>query len=277
MLLGTALALQAGHAFTALPFACALAAAMLIHLGTNLQNDVSDFRRGADGAGRIGPPRACTQGWLGAGQVQTAAIACFALSLVPGIVLVHEFGWPFAILGLASIAAGAAYTAGPWPTGYHGLGELFVLVFFGLAAVAGSHYLQSFEISGSALLGGLIVGMLSTAILVINNLRDIESDTRAGKRTLAVRFGRRFAVNEYAVLVLMPFVLAPLLGSLTPAGPLFALPALLMLPMALSLARDVRSHPKGTGLNTVLARTNRLLLFTGLLLCAGTLVPPDLP
>ena len=269
--------MQDGYGFSALPCGYALLAAILIHLGTNLQNDVSDFRRGADGAGRIGPPRACTRGWLGARQVQAAAIACFALSLLPGAALVAAGGWPIALLGIASIAAGAAYTAGPWPTGYHGLGEVFVLVFFGLAAVAGSHYLQSFEISGSALLGGLIVGMLSTAILVVNNLRDIESDTRAGKRTLAVRFGQRFAVGEYTMLVLLPFALAPLLGSLTPSGPLFALPLLIMLPMAVSLAREVRSHPQGSGLNAALARTNRLLLFTGLLLCAGTLVPPLAP
>jgi 1,4-dihydroxy-2-naphthoate octaprenyltransferase len=205
--------------------------------------------------------------------VQGAATLAFALSVIPGAFLVAWGGWPILLLGSLSIAAGAAYTAGPYPTGYHGLGEVFVLAFFGFAAVAGSYYLQAFEVSGAALLGGAMIGMFSTAVLVANNLRDIDSDARVGKRTLAVRFGQEFAIREYAALMLVPFALAPVLGWLTPAGPVLALPLVLVLPRTIGLVREVRSGTHGTELNNVLARTNRLLLAAGILLCAGTLLP----
>ena len=186
----------------------ALLACVLIHAGTNLQNDVGDFRRGADLTGRIGPPRVTTEGWLPARQVQAAATVCFALAVVPGALARVQGGWPIVVIGLASIAAGAAYTAGPRPVAYSGWGEVFVIVFFGLVAVAGMYYLHSGRVGAAPLLAGVALGLLAAAVLVVNNLRDIDSDRRVGKNTLAVRLGVRFTVWEYAALLHVPFALA---------------------------------------------------------------------
>jgi 1,4-dihydroxy-2-naphthoate octaprenyltransferase len=196
----------------------ALAASILIHGGTNLQNDVGDFRRGADGAGRIGPPRATTEGWLPAAQVQFAAILCFTLAFVPGAYLVVQGGWPIVAIGLASVAAGAVYTAGPRPVAYSGWGEAFVILFFGLVAVGGMYYLHAGTTSATALLAGAALGLLAAAVLVVNNLRDIDSDRRIGKNTLAVRRGVRFTLLEYALLLHAPFALVLALAG-HEAGP----------------------------------------------------------
>jgi 1,4-dihydroxy-2-naphthoate octaprenyltransferase len=242
----------------------ALLAALLIHAGTNLQNDVGDFRRGADRSGRLGPPRATTEGWLSARQVQAAATLCFALAAIPGIYLVLRGGWPIVAIGAASIAAGAAYTAGPRPVAYSGWGEAFVIVFFGFVALGGMYYLHTGTVSGSALLAGAAVGMLAAAVLVVNNLRDIDSDRRVGKHTLAVRLGRRFTTREYAVLLLAPFTLVFWMGWFAP---------MILLPWAIALVLRVRREPAGAGLNAVLAATASLGLAFALLLGLGTLVP----
>ena len=188
--------------------AAALLACVLIHAGTNLQNDVGDFRRGADGAGRLGPPRATTEGWLSAAQVQTAADAVLRRSIYPRAPIWSiQGGWPIVAIGLASIAAGAIYTAGPRPVAYSGWGEAFVIVFFGLVAVGGMYYLHAGTLHATALVAGAALGLLASAVLVVNNLRDIESDRRIGKNTLAVRRGRAFTVWEYAALMHVPFAL----------------------------------------------------------------------
>lgn len=257
VLAGSSLAALAGHAPDARLAAAALAACLLIHAGTNLQNDVGDFRRGADGHGRIGPPRATTQGWLSPAAVQAAALLCFAAALLPGAFLALHGGWPIVAIGVASVAAGAAYTAGPRPIAYSGWGEAFVIVFFGLVAVGGMYYLHTGTANATALAGGAAVGAMAAAVLVVNNLRDIDSDRRIGKLTLAVRLGRRFSVREYAVLVHVPFVLAVLLSLYLP---------LVLLPWAIGLARRVRREPSGAGLNAVLAQTARLGLAFALLL-----------
>lgn len=244
--------------------ALALAACVLIHAGTNLQNDVGDFRRGADLVGRIGPPRVTTQGWLPARDVQAAATLSFALAVVPGAWLAARGGWPIVAIGLASIAAGAAYTAGRRPIAYSGWGEAFVIVFFGVVAVAGMYYLHAGRFAAAPLVAGVALGLLAAAVLVVNNLRDIDSDRRIGKNTLAVRLGRRFTVREYAVLLHLPFALSIAISLMEREASLLA--PLALLPWASTLARRVQREPVGRGLNAVLAATAKLGLAFAVLL-----------
>lgn len=245
----------------------ALIGSILIHAGTNLQNDVGDFRRGADLVGRIGPRRATTEGWLSARQVQGAAALCFGLAVLPGFYLAAAGGWPIVAVGIASIVAGAAYTAGPRPIAYTGWGEFFVLVFFGLVAVCGMYYLHSGTLTFSALLAGAAVGALASAVLVVNNLRDIESDRRIGKNTLAVQRGRRFTTWEYALLMHVPFVLAILLALEERRIGLLA--PLVLLPWATTLFLQIKRNPNGAWLNGALAATAKLGLAFAVLLSLG--------
>jgi 1,4-dihydroxy-2-naphthoate octaprenyltransferase len=267
VLAGSALALLDGHGVQLDLAATALLACFLIHAGTNLQNDVGDFRRGADGAGRLGAPRATTEGWLSAAQVQTAAALCFAAAFVPGSYLVIQGGWPIVAIGLASIAAGAVYTAGPRPVAYSGWGEVFVTVFFGLVAVGGMYFLHARTLNATALVAGAALGLLASAVLVVNNLRDIESDRRIGKNTLAVRRGRAFTVREYSALMQVPFALALLLAVVERSPTLLA--PLVLLPWAIRLTRKVRREPAGTWLNSALAATAKLGLAFALMLSLG--------
>ena len=267
VLAGTGLASLDGHPARMDLAAAALLSSVLIHAGTNLQNDVGDFRRGADGAGRIGPPRATTEGWLSAAQVQAAATLCFAAALVPGSYLVMKGGWPIVAIGLASVAAGAIYTAGPRPVAYSGLGEAFVFVFFGLVAVGGMYYLHSGTLGAAALIAGAALGSLAAAVLVVNNLRDIDSDRRIGKNTLAVRCGRRLTVTEYALLMHLPFALQIALAL--HAGAIGLLAPLALLPWATRLTLKVRREPAGEWLNGALAATAKLGLAFALLLSLG--------
>ena len=270
ILAGTALAVLDGHRPDLVVAAVTLVACVLIHAGTNLQNDVGDFRRGADVTGRVGPPRVTTQGWLPARDVQAAAALSFALALLPGLWLAVHGGWPIVVIGLASIAAGAAYTAGHRPVAYSGWGEAFVIVFFGIVAVPGMYYLHVGRVASAPLLAGAALGLLAAAVLVVNNIRDIDSDRRVGKNTLAVRLGRRFSVGEYAVLLHLPFALAVALAH-TEDRVLVAAP-LVLLPWASSLAQRVHRQPAGAGLNAVLAATAKLGLAYAVLLSAGALV-----
>jgi len=268
VLAGTSLAILDGHGARIGLALAALLASVLIHGGTNLQNDVGDFRRGADGSGRIGPPRATTEGWLPAAHVQFAAILCFAFAFVPGTYLVVEGGWPIVAIGLASVAAGAVYTAGPRPVAYSGWGETFVILFFGLVAVGGMYYLHAGTIGTTAVLAGAAIGLLAAAVLVVNNLRDIDSDRRIGKNTLAVRCGVRFTLIEYAFLLLAPFALILALAQYEERIGLLA--PLLLLPWALQLYLRVRRTPSGAWLNGALASTAKLGLLFAILLSAGT-------
>jgi len=267
VLAGTSLAALDGYPPNLVIPALALLACILIHAGTNLQNDVGDFRRGADLAGRIGPPRVTTQGWLPASQVQATASLSFALAFVPGAYLVVLGGWPIVAIGLASIAAGAVYTAGPRPIAYSGWGEAFVIVFFGLVAVGGMYYLHTGTLSASALVAGAALGLLAAAVLVVNNLRDIDSDRRVGKRTLAVRLGCRASVWEYAALMHLPFALAVVLAFTT--GQPWLLAPLVLLPWATTLAQRVARAPSGAWLNAALGATAKLGLAFALLLSAA--------
>jgi 1,4-dihydroxy-2-naphthoate polyprenyltransferase len=270
VLAGTGLAVLDGYRPDFAIAAVALLACVLIHAGTNLQNDVGDFRRGADLTGRIGPPRVTTQGWLPAREVQAVAALSFALALLPGAWLVARGGWPIVAIGLASIAAGAAYTAGRRPVAYSGWGEAFVILFFGVVAVAGMYYLHAGRVGLAPLVTGVAVGFLAAAVLVVNNLRDIDSDRRVGKNTLAVRLGRRFTVWEYAALLHAPFALLLLLAYAERRAWLLAPFALL--PWAAALARRVRREPFGAGLNPVLASTANLGFVFAVLLSLAALI-----
>ncbi len=247
----------------------ALGAAVLIQVGTNLYNDAADSKRGADDpAMRLGPARVTASGWLSFTQVRRAAALSFAAAALLGGYLVWVGGWPILVVGLASIAAGLAYTGGPRPIAYSGLGELFVWLFFGLIAVTGSYYLQTGQLSWSAFVAGAMIGMPAAAVLVVNNYRDLENDKRVGKITLAVRLGRHASQVEYAVLMLVPFALLLVFQPLATGSGWLLLPYL-VLPWAFALVRRFRDEVPGPVFNQLLAATARFQLSFGLLLCLG--------
>jgi 1,4-dihydroxy-2-naphthoate octaprenyltransferase len=180
--------------------------AVLIQIATNFINDALDFKKGADTGERVGPLRVTAAGLLSADTVMQGAWVCLILAALCGIPLLYRGGWPMLLVGLASIVAAYAYTGGPYPLAYHGLGELFVILFFGFVAVGGTFYAHSLQLTRSALLAGFATGSLAAVLIVINNLRDIDSDRRSNKRTLAARFGERFARAEVVFFALAPFV-----------------------------------------------------------------------
>ncbi len=254
-----------------LPLLVALLAAMLIQIGTNLHNDVSDFERGADGAERVGPARATASGWLVPVAVRRAAFACFGLAVLLGIYLVWHGGWPIFLLGLGSVVAGWAYTGGPRPIAYSALGELFVWLFFGLGAVMGSYYLQTLRLGWAAFVAACMVGLFAAAVIAVNNYRDLDNDRKIGKNTLAVRIGRGASQVEYALLLFIPYLLLPLLAWLGHFGWGVGLP-LLSLPLAWSLWQRFRREQPGAVFNLILAQTAQLQLGFGTLLSIGMLI-----
>ncbi len=268
VLVGSALAWQGGAEIHWLVAAVALVAAMLIQIGTNLYNDVGDYERGADRTDRLGPPRATSMGWLTPAEVRRAAATSFGLAMVLGAYLVSVGGWPIFAIGLASVAAGIAYTGGPRPIAYSASGEFFVFVFFGLVATVGSWFLQTGRFSWAAVVAGGMIGALAAAVLVVNNYRDLESDRRSAKMTLAVRIGHARTRIEFAALVFAPFAALPLLAWLTGTGPRMLLP-LAAAPIAARLAWDLCRAPINGALNSLLKRTARLELVFGLLVCAA--------
>ena len=271
VLVGSTLAWIQSDTFVWSVLAAALLAAIFIQAGTNLHNDAADFERGADcSATRLGPVRVTAAGWLSAAQVRRGAATSFVLAALLGSYLIWVGGWPIFIVGVASIAAGWAYTGGPRPVAYSSLGEFFVWLFFGLVAVTGTYYLHTLHLSWSALIAGALVGMPAAAVLVVNNYRDLDNDKRVGKNTLAVRLGRRACRVEYALLMLIPFALLPLLYPLGFAGLGWLLP-LLALPWAFKLIGRFRYETPGPVFNQLLADTARFQLSFGLLLCLGLL------
>jgi 1,4-dihydroxy-2-naphthoate octaprenyltransferase len=269
VLVGTSLAVQRG-VFRPGAFAAALLGSILIQVGTNLANDYSDARRGADAEDRVGPVRVTAGGLVPPRQVLIATYVTFGLAVLCGLYLVFVAGIELLIVGIASIAAGVLYTGGPKPYGYEGLGEVFVFLFFGVVAVAGSAFAQLESWPWQAFVLAVPVGLLAAAILVVNNVRDMDSDRRAGKRTLAVRLGRERGRLIYALMVYGAYVVAPLpwlAGSLSP----WLLAPWLTLPLALRLVRTAREHADGPTLNEVLAQTGMLQLAFCLLLSAGVL------
>jgi 1,4-dihydroxy-2-naphthoate octaprenyltransferase len=270
VLVGTALAAAEGAA-RPLPALAALLGALLLQIGANFANDLFDSEKGADGEDRIGPPRAMQLGLATAGQMRRAIAAAFGGALLVGVYLVAIGGWPIAAIGVISIAAGLAYTGGPFAFGYHGLGDLAVFLFFGPVAVAGTHYVQASAPSGLAIAASLPVGALAAAILVVNNLRDIETDAKAGKRTLAVRIGRRKTRIEYVGLLVVAYALLPDFWLLGPASPWVMLP-LLTLPRALVLTSQIIESTDGPALNAALAGTAQLAFGFSMLFAIGWLL-----
>ncbi len=197
VLAASALAWRDGDFVAPAALAC-LAFALLIQIGTNFANDYYDFLQGADTAERVGPRRAVASGWVTPAVMKRAMVAVFALAFAVGLTLLGYGGWPLLVIGVASILCGIAYTGGPYPLGYNGLGDVFVLVFFGLVAVGATYFVQTGVVTSEAWIIGVGVGALAANILVVNNYRDVETDARAGKRTLVVRFGRAFARVQFA-------------------------------------------------------------------------------
>jgi 1,4-dihydroxy-2-naphthoate polyprenyltransferase len=269
VLIGSALAADEPTAVTWWVFFCALFGAILIQVATNLINDALDFKRGADTGERLGPVRVTQAGLISAGSVMNMAWACLFGAALFGIPLLYRGGWPMLLVGLTSIAMAYAYTGGPFPLAYHGLGELFVIVFFGFVAVGGTFYAHSLQLTRSALLAGFAAGALATVLLVINNLRDVAGDRTSNKRTLAVRFGERFARAEIVFFVLAPFAAVAWLAWMRDQyGLLLPLAAL---PLAvIVLVRVAKS--RGVELNRCLAIAGALQWAFGILFVLGSLV-----
>ncbi len=264
VVLGTAVAHAHGGVHLGAAAAC-LVGALGIQIGTNLFNDYEDFRRGADTEERLGPRRATQQGWLTPGTVKSVALAAFGVAFAAGLYLVSVAGWPIVAIGALSLLSGWLYTGGPYPLAYLGVADLFVFVFFGLVAVAGTTYAQTGGWPTDALLCGAGIGALSTAILVVNNLRDRHTDAKAGKRTLAVRFGPAFARVEYAAWMALAFAVPVIAAARGQVAWLFALGAL---PLALRELWGVY-RTDGAELNARLAGTARATLCYGILLAVG--------
>src|ERR1022692_59919 len=267
VLVGTSLALGAGH-FHPLAFVAALLGAVFIQVGTNLSNDYSDARRGADTEDRLGPVRVTAGGLVPPSQVLMATYVTFGLAVACGVYLVAVAGWELLAVGAASILAGVLYTGGPKPYGYEGLGELFVFLFFGIVAVAGSFFVEVKHLNWEAFALAVPVGLLAAAILIVNNVRDIDTDRRAGKRTLAVRLGRERTRTLFAATVYVAYLLGPITWLFGPTKPWVLLPWL-TLPVAAPVVRAVRNRVDGLSLNQALARTGMLQLAFCTLLSAG--------
>jgi 1,4-dihydroxy-2-naphthoate octaprenyltransferase len=269
VLVGTSLALGDRH-FHPFTFVAALLGAIFIQVGTNLSNDYSDARRGADTEDRLGPVRVTAGGLVPPRQVLVATYVTFGLALGCGVYLIVVAGWGLLIVGAASILAGVLYTGGPRPYGYEGLGEVFVFLFFGIVAVSGSYYVQVQSLPWEAFVCAVPVGLLASAILVVNNVRDLETDRRAGKRTLAVRLGRERTRILYLAMLAAAFIVAPLPWPLGSMEGWLLLPWA-AIPLALAVTKVVRTRVDGPSLNGALAKTGVLQLAFCVLYSAGIL------
>jgi 1,4-dihydroxy-2-naphthoate octaprenyltransferase len=270
VIVGAAMAIADAH-FRWLPAVAALMVALLLQIGVNLANDYFDYRKGIDTADRIGPPRVTQSGLIPAKQVMAGMLLAFILSGVPGIYLLVVGGWPVLIIGLACILAALAYSGGPFPLASHGLGDLFVFIFFGLVAVCGTYYVQALHLTPMVLLMGAIEGFLITAILVVNNLRDIQTDRQTGKRTLAVMIGDRGSKMEYVLLLATAYAI-PLILWLSGHSSAWVILPLVSLPMAFALIRIIWTTTGSPGLNQALASTAKLTLIYSLLLSAAVIL-----
>lgn len=265
VIVGTAAAQHDGD-FRLPVLVLALVASLLLQVGTNLANDVFDFERGADTGERLGPPRVTQTGLLSPGDVRRGMLATFGAAALLGLGLAYWGGWPIILVGAFAIVAGIIYTGGPWPTGYHGLGDLFVFCFFGLVAVGGTYYLHTDTLSWAVIAAAVPVGLLITAILVVNNLRDIQTDARTGKRTLAVRLGDRATRIEYGTLVIGAYVVIVAMAAIWSWWLLLPLASV---PAAARVAMPVLGGARAGALNVALKRTAQLQLLFGLLLALG--------
>ena len=271
VLVGSAAAWDQVPSFSWGNFVAPLIGAVFIQIGTNLANDYSDAKRGADTVDRLGPVRVTAAGLVAPRRVLYATWAAFGVATLAGLYLIIDVGPEILFIGLLSIAAGVLYTGGPKPYGYEGLGEVFVFVFFGLVAVNGSYYVQVEDLQALPVLLSIPIGLLSAAILVVNNVRDIDTDRRAGKRTLAVRIGRERSRSLYLLMIGLAYVLLPV-ALLFGDGSGWALLGLLTLPLAAKPAQAVRERTDGPALNGALAGTGALLGAYALLVSIGLLI-----
>lgn len=269
VIVGAALAAADGH-FAFWPVLAALLGALLLQIGSNLANDYFDAQHGADTPDRLGPTRVTAAGLITPAAMRAGMMVVFALAALVGLYLIWVGGWPIFLIGVASILAALAYTGGPKPFGYMGLGDLFVFLFFGPIALCGTYYLQAQSVSLDALLASLSMGALITAILVVNNLRDIDSDRAAGKYTLAVRWGRKGARDEYIILLALAYGVSLILAISNLSFWLLA--PLLTLLRAFSLIATIRHATDGPALNAALAGTAQLSLLFAIALSLGFLL-----
>lgn len=269
VMIGTGLALG-DRVFQPGPAIAALLVALLLQIGSNLANDVFDFKKGTDTEERTGPLRVTQAGLLKPGQVMAGMITVFVLSGLVGVYLVYLGGWPILLVGILAILSAIAYTAGPYPLGYHGVAEFFVFAFFGPVAVCGTYYLQAGFISELAWWASIAPGLFITAILVVNNLRDMEQDRKAGKKSLAVRFGVRFTQYQYVFLVSFPYLLPGMMWIMGIA-PFPVLLSWLSIPLVIPRIRDVFTK-KGSPLNATLAGTAKFGLVYSILFSVGYLL-----
>lgn len=266
VIVGAAVAVH-DRVFQPLPVLAALCAAVLIQIGSNFANDLGDYGRGTDRGGRVGPTRVTTAGLLTPAQVKAGMWVVFGLAALCGLYLITLGGWPILVVGVVSIVAAMAYTAGPLPFGYYGLGDVAVFVFFGLVAVIGTYYVQALVVTPLAFWAAVPMGCLVTAILVVNNIRDADTDRAAGKRTLAVILGRRGARIEYIVLIAIAYLTPPILCLGFGLAPIVLLP-LLTLPLAIHLVRTIL-RVLGPPLNQALAGAAQLAVWYALAFALG--------
>lgn len=267
VLVGTAMAYSDGQAHWLTAF-IVLFAAVFIQIGTNFSNDYFDFVKGADAGERLGPTRATQAGLVSSQEMKRATIVAFGFAVLAGIYLTYRGGWPILMIGIFSILFGILYTAGPYPLGYNGLGDGFVLIFFGLVAVGGTYYVQTLSINSMVLLAGLGPGLLSTTLLCVNNLRDLENDRKAGKKTLPVRFGRRFGQLEYLGTLFLAAVV-PVVLIIQTHSHYLALAASASVALASRDIRIILKEKPGRIYNGVLANTGKLIIFYCLLFSIG--------
>jgi 1,4-dihydroxy-2-naphthoate octaprenyltransferase len=267
VIIGTAMAYGDGK-FHILAALISLIAAILIQIGTNFANDYFDFLKGADTKDRLGPTRATGAGLIKPHIMRNAFITVFALAFVIGLYLIWRAGWPILLIGVLSIISGILYTAGPYPLAYRGLGDIFVLVFFGPVAVGGTYYVQALDITTPVVIAGLSPGLISTALLTVNNLRDIHSDGRAGKKTLAVRFGAFFTRIEYLSVMGIACFMPAVLIIINPDHP-YALAAMSVFLFALPSIHAVLFDEISAELNKVLTQTGKILLIYSIIFSLG--------
>jgi 1,4-dihydroxy-2-naphthoate octaprenyltransferase len=272
VIIGAGAALSQGANFRPLIFAVTLVSALLIQIGTNFANDYSDFHRGADHEGRLGPLRVTQSGMISHESVRRGIVVAFGAAALLGCYLAWIGGWPIVLIGILSIICGLAYTGGPWPFGYHGLGDLFVFVFFGLVAVTGTAYLQAGTWSTAALVASIPAGLLVTNILVINNLRDLPTDSAAGKHTLAVRIGERATRMQYALFAALAYAIVAGMALGGESQRKWLLLPWITAPLAVILVRKVVGGLAGRELNPMLKRSGLLLLSFGVLFSAGLIL-----
>lgn len=267
VLIGSALAF-ADDCFSLYPALAALAVAMLLQIGVNLANDYFDHVKGIDTDDRLGPLRVTQSGLIVSHKVKRAMVLTFTLAALCGVYLITVGGWPVVLIGGAAILSALAYSGGPFPLASHGLGDLFVFIFFGLVAVCGTYYVQCLTVTWMAILAAAAVGLFITAILVVNNLRDIESDRKAGKHTLGVLLGQRGTKWEFILLLTGAYIF-PFIIWIGGWEPFWILLPLLSLPLAVALAREVWYCTIDPGLNQTLSRTAKLSLIYCILLALG--------